>query len=256
MSLLEQSLVWLVPFVVLILVMIHAMMEFTLSLLVRRPRQARKPASADVLRRRLLALNTPDRPYPLAAGEDCDLEIVWRSDTPMASGRLVIAKGSTVSRVRLLFDEQRHELRINQVSRSSYLFVGLQRWLPSVKAGLSAHAGPAAQSITGEIEEVAQRSGWSVRPVVLWFQATRSGLQVLQSLTPALLRTWPASRSWGLVYVLSFALGVGYVVMLVGPLEPHDLLVVLGVVGGWWGIWGFLTWMLLGFPPWWNRARH
>jgi hypothetical protein len=256
LSLLEQSPVWLVPFVVLMLVMVHAMMEFTLSLLVRRPRHQRKPASADTLRRRLLALNAPGRPYPLVEGEDCDFEIVWGTDARAVGGGSIIGRWSTSSRVRLVLDEQRHELRINQVSRSFEMFVGLQRWVPVVRIGLSAQAGPAAQSITREIEEVAQRSGWSVRPVVLWFQATRRGLDVLRLLTPAPLRAWPARRTWGVVYALSFLLGVGYLAVLVGPLESQDALILIGVAASWWGIWGCLAWMLLGFPQFWRRRRR
>lgn len=37
LSLLEQSLLWLLPYALLMLLMVHAMMEFTISLLVQRP---------------------------------------------------------------------------------------------------------------------------------------------------------------------------------------------------------------------------
>jgi hypothetical protein len=59
------------------LVMIHAMMEFTVSLLVQRPPANRKPITADELRQRLLVVNEADQPYPLVEGKDCDLEIYW-----------------------------------------------------------------------------------------------------------------------------------------------------------------------------------
>ncbi len=48
-NLLEQSPWWLIPFALLMLVMLHAMMEFTVSLLVERPQANRKPLAADRL---------------------------------------------------------------------------------------------------------------------------------------------------------------------------------------------------------------
>ena len=77
--LIEQSLWWLVPYAVLILLMVYAMMEFTVTLL-QRPPANRKPVAGDELRRRLLALNKPDRPHPLVVGQDCDLEMRWEHE--------------------------------------------------------------------------------------------------------------------------------------------------------------------------------
>src|SRR5215470_10134958 len=72
--LINQSLWWLVPYAVLILLMLYAMMEFTVTLL-QRPPANRKPVAGDEVRRRLLALNASDQPHPLVVGQDCDLEI-------------------------------------------------------------------------------------------------------------------------------------------------------------------------------------
>ncbi len=44
MSLLDQSLWWLIPYILLMLVMLQAMMEFTVSLLVERPPAKRGPS--------------------------------------------------------------------------------------------------------------------------------------------------------------------------------------------------------------------
>ena len=59
-------------------------------------------------------------------------------------------------------------------------------------------AGPPGQRLTKDISHMAYRSGWTVRPVLWWFQATHSGSRVLhQALTPVPLRRWPARRFWG-----------------------------------------------------------
>ena len=117
MNLLEQSPWWLIPYVLLMLVMIHAMMEFTVSLLVQRPPANRKPITADELRKRLLVVNEADQPYPLVEGKDCDLEIHWELGEVPQPSRLAIAKAASGGRLRLLLDERRHELRMNQVTR-------------------------------------------------------------------------------------------------------------------------------------------
>ncbi|HEX9924719.1 MAG TPA: hypothetical protein VGD99_18835, partial [Anaerolineae bacterium] len=113
-NLLEQSPWWLIPFALLMLVMLHAMMEFTVSLLVERPQSNRKPITAGELRQRLLAVNEADQPDPLAAGQDCDLEINWGLEAVPQARRLAIVKAASGGRLRLLLDEQRHELRLNQ----------------------------------------------------------------------------------------------------------------------------------------------
>jgi len=69
--LIEQSLWWLIPYAVLILFMVYAMMECTVTLL-QRPPANRKPVAGTELRRRLLALNKPDHPHPLGVGQDCE----------------------------------------------------------------------------------------------------------------------------------------------------------------------------------------
>jgi hypothetical protein len=58
------------------LLMVYAMMEFTVTLLQRHPAN-RKPVASDELCRRLLALHEPDHPHPLIVGQNCDLEIRW-----------------------------------------------------------------------------------------------------------------------------------------------------------------------------------
>jgi len=255
MNLLQQSLLWLVPFVLLMLLMVQAMMEFTVSLLVQRPPVKRKPIPADKLRQRLLAGNEGDQSTQLIEGKDCDLKICWESGEVSQSGRWVITRAASGGCLRLLLDEQRHELRMNQVARSYYFFFGLAGWLPRLSGYAGASSGPPGHPMAREFGLIANRGGWSVRPVLWWFQATYGGYQLLQTLTPGPMRRWPARRFWGILYPLSYLLGMGYLVMVIGSLERQDWLLVAGISAAWWGVWGFLAWMLCGFPIFWPR-RH
>jgi hypothetical protein len=253
-SLLDQSLWWLVPYAVLILLMVYAMMEFTVTLL-QRPPANRKPVAGDELRRRLLALNKPDHPHPLVVGQDCDLEMRWQHEDSRRS-RFALSRHSSSSHMRFLLDEQRHELRMHQVDSGSGFFLGLEGWLPRLQGYASMSAGPPDQMLTRDISHLAYRCGWTVRPVLWWFQATHSGSRALQALTPTSLRRWSTRRFWGALYPLSYFLGIGYLVAIVGPLDRHTLLVLIGVSAGWWGVWGLLAWALSGFPAFWQRTRR
>ena len=75
MTLIGQSLWWIVPYAMLMALMVEAMIEFTISLLVKQPHARRKPADRADLRQRLLALNEEGRPYRLVDGRDSDLEL-------------------------------------------------------------------------------------------------------------------------------------------------------------------------------------
>jgi hypothetical protein len=70
------------------------------------------------------------------------------------------------------------------------------------------------------------------------------------------MRRWPARRFWGILYPLSYLLGMGYLVMVIGSLERQDWLLVAGISAAWWGVWGFLAWMLCGFPIFWPRKHR
>ncbi len=256
MTLIQQNPWLLVPYALMMLVMVHAMMEYTVSLLAVRPRSRRSRTTRREMRALLLGLNGGDRPHPLVAGADCDLEIVAESQVARPPGRLAIAVGGERVHIRILLDEQRREVRINQTSRSYAWFLGLSGWLPAVRGHASFRSGPPAQDLTREIFRVAGRRGWAVRPVVWGFQATHSGMRTLDQLTPAPLRRWPARRFWGLVYPLSYTLGMGYLLVFFGPLSAHTLLLALGISAAWWGVWGALVWVLLGLPAFWRRRRN
>jgi len=253
MNLVEQNPSLLIPYVLLMLFMVHAMMEFTVSLLVQRPPAGRKPVGGAELRQRLLAAQQPGNYRPLVEGKDCDLEMSWESSAAPPSGRFAIAKGATRYRIRFLLDEPRHELRMNQVSRSYGLFLGWDGWLPRLSGYASAQAGPPGQFSVREISRSANRCGWYVRPVLWWFQATYSGYHLLETLTPPPLRRWPARRYWGILYPLSYMLAVGYLMLIIGQPSARNLLIVFAVSFLWWGIWAALAWALCGFPAFWRR---
>jgi hypothetical protein len=239
------------------LVMLQAMMEYTVSLLVQRPQGKRKPLTAQELRERLLAESQDARPYRLVAGRDCDLEIVWEPIETTAVEEALITKSGSRSHIRLLLDETRHDLRVNQVSHSYFFLIGMAGWLPRLQAYASAQSGPPEAALTKEIGRIANQCGWSVRPVIWPFQATRRGLQTLETLGPKPLRGWSARRFWGMLYPLSFLLMIAYLIAITGGLAWDDLAVIAIVTAGWWGIWGFLVWMLLGFPAFWrSRGRN
>jgi hypothetical protein len=251
--LLEQSPWWLVPYLLLMLVMLHAMLEFTVSLLGERPSKGRKPLSGDELRRRLLGLDQDDQPYPLVKGRDCDLEIAWEIEAPAQPSRFALTRSASRGRLRFLLDEGRRELRMHQVTGSYYYFLGFSGWIPRLAGYAGVQAGPPDSALTREIRQAALRSGWTVRPVLWWFQATYSGYRFLQRITPSPLRRMPARLFWGILYPVSFFLGIGYLLVVAGPVDSSGWLVLILVVAAWWGVWGFLVWTLLGFPAFWRR---
>lgn len=248
MNLLEQSLWWLVPFILIILLMLHAMMEFTVSLLVKRPETKRNPIPARQLMERLLEENRNTQAYKLEKGEDSHLEIAWEAGELPRQRQRAISRGSSRSHIRLLFDESRAELRINLVAYSYFFFIGMAGWLPRVTGYASAVSGPPDAVMTSEISRIANRYGWSVRPVLWWFQATHRGFHFLEALTPPPLRRWPARRFWGILYPLSYFVGMIYLVWIAGGLDRNGIILVGGVSAAWWGLWGLLVWALTGFP--------
>ena len=98
---------------------------------------------------------------------------------------------------------------------------------------------------------------WTVvfvaRPMLWWFQTTYSGYRILAALTPAPFRRWPARRFWGMLYPLSYFLGMGYLVAIIGGLDWRNWLILLGISAVWWGFWGVFVWALVGFPAFWRR---
>ena len=275
MSLLEQSAWWLIPYALLMLFMVHAMVEFTLGLLIERPYANRRPLPAEDLKQQLLDHNLPDRPYRLVEGEEGELELQW--DVVDAAWRQQFAsvKLTTFYRARLLLDEVRHEVRIQEFMRTGSFFLGFNGWIPHLHFAFSAHWGPMNANWSGhaygilsgfppqigevvsftlhtaevkkEISQSVRQGGWAFRPVIWTSQVRRSRLRAL---TPAPLKRIPHGRFWGVLYPASYALGIGYLLAIIGRpgWTARNLLIIAGISVIWWGMWGFLTWAIAGFP--------
>jgi len=253
MTLLDQSLLWLIPYALLLLFMVYAMMEFTASLLIVRPHRKQAPVPAEDLLNRLMALNDAHPSIPLTDGIDCDLQMVWEMEDSHSPRRYTLWRSGGSGHLRFLLDGTRHELRMNQVTRSYNFFIGILGWIPRLEFYFGFQAGPPEDSMTKDVRQAALRSGWSVRPVIWWFQATRRGYRFLERLTPPSLRRLPARRFWGILYPLSYLLAMVYLAAILSPLDRSQVLMFLSITAIWWGIWGLLIWMLLGFPPFWQR---
>jgi hypothetical protein len=275
MSLLEQRAWWLGPYVLLMLFMVHAMVEFTLGLLIERPYANRKPLPAKDLKQRLLDHNLPDRPYRLVEGEEGELELQWDVVDAAWGRQFASIKLTTYYRARLLLDEVRHEVRIQEFMRTSSFFLGFDGWIPRLHFYVSAHWGPMNVNWAGqaygilpgfppqigevvsftlntaevkqEIGKTVRKGGWTFRPVIWTSQVRRSRLRTL---TPAPLRRIPHGLFWGVLYPASYALGIGYLLAIIGRpgWTAHNLLIIAGISVIWWGMWGFLTWAIAGFP--------
>ena len=276
MSLLDRSVWWIVPLFPLALLMTHAMVQFTATLLVRPARSRRRPADVAELRRRLLALSTPGTPYRVVEGRDCDLELRW--DVVDATWYELFArvKLSSVYRARMLLDEARREVRWHELLRTSSLFLGFRGWTPRFNWSFRLSAGSISGVWRGvaygilagwpprigqaysftldtvrakrEVGAVIACSGWTFRPVVWWFEATRRGFGLLRALTPSPLHLVPPRVFWGVVYPWSFALTVGYVAAVAWPLDTEGLIVLTLFSGAWWAIWGGVAWLLARAP--------
>ena len=75
-----------------------------------------------------------------------------------------------------------------------------------------------------------------MRPVIWW--SRRPTPARVCSRVDSRIATLLVSSPVGALYHLSFFLGIGYLAAIVGPLDRHTLLVLIGVSAGWWGIWG------------------
>jgi len=248
---------WLVPYVVLLLVMVYAMMEFAASLLVKRPPNHRLPVPAVELRARILALEAKASPDDQVTGSANALEFRWQEST-VSDERFVKAKQSSAYRIHVLLDEGRHELWICESSSSYVYFVGLYHWLPRVSAFAGYSAG--ASGMTPNIQQIMSATlaaGWTFRPVILPFQTTERGAQFLHRLTPTPLRRRSSTLLWGILYPFSYCLAFIWLFAFGGAKmhSLHNFLVLLLISAIWWGIWGFIAWGVCGFRPFWRRNR-
>ena len=278
----EISLWFVVPLFVIAIFMLEAMMQCTLALVMGKPRQWKQHATADELRAKLLALTTPGQPWRIEPGTDCDLRLVWDALDAEWRAQWRTVKLSVIYDARLLLDEVRHELRINEHVRTANTFVGFTgwslvaswRWSASWGIVEGSWAGVAygmrhtrwprvgdavpyvvsSSAETKAIAKVARQAHWTVRPVFWPFQATRHGLALFRRVMPDRLEVAPSRRFWSIAYPASFAAFALYLLLLIGVPDVHNTLVLLLIFGVWWGIWCPLAWALCGFPRFWQRA--
>ncbi len=247
---------WLGPYVLLMLCMVFAMLEFTVSLLAKRPAHRRKPLDAAALRAKLAA-TAASRADTLRVGQACDFEFIWADSDTIDAPRLRARRSSTV-RLRLLLDAERHEVRAGETAQSSGYLVGLVGWLPRLRAyaGYSANP-PGASPLLDDLRTTVLAAGWTYRPVVLPFLATYGGTALVRRFTPVPLRRTSPGLLWGILYPLSYWLGIGWFLALGGPAlwTARTLWLLALVSGAWWGVWGLLAWAICGFPRFWRRRR-
>lgn len=278
--LVEQSLWWLLPAVLLALFMVHAMVMFTAALLLKRPRPRHQPLTAAELGERLLALNQdPGLPAKLAPGRDCDFTLDCQPVDASWNELFAKVKLTTHYRARLLLDEAAGEARWNELLRGSNFFLGFDGWVPRFQMSIWCFMGITSITWTGraygltqgfpprigkvaefrldtaatrkKVGEVVARAGWTFRPVIWWFEATRGGVRLLRALLPGPL--WRASprRFWGVVYPVSYFLAIGALLGAAGTAKDwsaHNLGIIALFSAFWWGIWGFVAWIFSGFP--------
>jgi hypothetical protein len=265
----------------LALFMVVAMMEFTVRLLVRSPRGRRNPVDRETLEQRLLehAFETLPVRITLAGGGGLEIRDYVLGDEQRERFRRVAF--SIAYRARMALDERRHELRWYESVRGRTLFLGFDGWVPRVHAGLWYQGGqvdmvgtvrayalqPGFPRRTGpafdfeldtvrlkdEIADIVTRAGWSFRPVTLPFFASGRWLRLSQRILPAWFSRLPERWFWGVTYVASYVLVIGYLMWFASLSDPSarnrgNLLIVLIVSAGWWGVWGILTWLLLRLP--------
>ncbi len=273
MPLIAQNALWIVPAFALTCFMVYAMMECTVSFLVKRPPPGRKTVDAAELRHRLLGLNQPGNPYRLVDSRVADLELHW--DVVDASWYELFAKVklTIVYHARMLIDELQREVRWYEIMRSSNFLIGFDGWTLRLNFAFRLQTGYLnvdwrglaygiisvfpprigrvykfhlnTMRVKNEITRIVTESGWALRPRYLWFQTRRGSYQLGQALLPATLRRWPARRFWGLVYPASYVLTIGYLVAITGAYDFRNLLVFGAISAAWWGVWGFLAWILV-----------
>jgi hypothetical protein len=269
--LVERSTWWIAPVVPLALFMVYAMMEQMAALLAKPPHRGAAPVDAAELRRRLLALNDPGKPYRLVEGTVAHFELRWTIVDESWASRFSNVKLTTGYYARVLLDEARHEARWFEVLRSGNLFLGFDGWIPrfnfgfwiqsgyisghwrgtayGVRPGFPARLG-ASQPYSVNVDQVKRdiraavtRSGWTFRPTVFWFQTKRATVALTGALTPGFMKTWSPRRFWGIVYPASFAAAVGWI-WWVGGGGRKTLVGVLAFSAFWWAIWGFIALIL------------
>ena len=230
---------WVIPYALVLLLMVFAMMEFTISLLEKPPRQRQPPVDKDELRRRLLALNEASSCLTAwRTGRRATWSCSGMSSTSSWRQRFARVRLDVTYRARFLLDETHHELRSYEILHSSSFFMGFDGWIPRLsfsywmQAGFvnAVWAGRAYGILPGfpprigevrrfalntaearnEIRRIALDAGWGFRPVTWGFQVHPRSYRFFETLTPAPLRRVPRRWFYGVLYPLTFFGGIAY----------------------------------------------
>ncbi len=224
--------------------------------------------------------------FRLAPAKAHDYSVEWDVAPPDWRGRYATVWYSDMYRLRLLLDEGRREVRVYESISSFYFMWGFDGWRLRIAGGVTFLAGPLdlrrwrgkafgmtrlfpprageahafdidTQEARRAIEKVIRGSGWSVRPVVLWFEVKRSVLRVGRAVLPPPLRWWPAKRLWLVLHPVTYAATVGWIMFVAGANDPGAIGFILAFTVVWFGFWGLFVWALsAGSKPAGRKARR
>ncbi len=276
MAPLERNPLWIVPVLAMSFFMVYAMMLLVMSYFATSPRRKKPPpSSAAEFKARLLALNGPERPFNLEPATNRDFNLKWRVVDAKWYELFARVWLNNHYTVRLLLDEGRHVLRMHESLRSTYFFVGIVGWRLRIQFGLTYYAGLVQGRYRGKawgltrlfppkvgevydfdldtpavkqlIYRAALESGWGVKPVIWWFEASRWGKGIGRLLIPPLLNRWPPKKLWGVLYPVSYVATMVWIAFVAG-IEITDWrnIGIMAVVSAiWWGATGLIVGVLI-----------
>lgn len=261
---------------VLSIIMVWAMMAFTLALITRSRRPAAKPGSLAELRATLLALNTPDRKFRLVLLSDTEMRLDW--DVVDASWYELFAKVklTTIYRARLLLYEPEHEVRCHEMLRSANWLLGFEglsglrglrprfNWdfyyrsgvmnviwsglAYGIKKGWPPRIGEVYRftlntvAAKQDIAAAAREVGWAFRPVLFKFETTAWGAALAKHLTPPFMRGWSRKKFWGSIYAAAWVGIIGlFLTFMPWPPTGKDLLFVALIPAAFWAFQAFVV---------------
>jgi hypothetical protein len=269
--------------VVLSLLMVESMMQFTSALLERPPtRRQRNALALEVLSNALIALHGDG--YAVEQRGRAGLAVRWDALRGAVAPPGTRFKLTADWKTRMLLDARRREARWYESVRTSSVFVGFTGLRPLFSFGwyyqggyLSGVWSGTAYLVTDDFPpkiidarsfeidtdalreafiDIVTSAGWTFRPVTLPFYTSPRWLSLTQRVVPGRLATVPRRRLWGIVYPTVFFLLIAFILAPLERLSLGDALIVLLVICAWWGVWGLLAWLLSRTPRTRRKARR
>jgi Predicted membrane protein (DUF2207) len=277
------SVVWLLigGLTVFSLLWAFSLVPLALALAYRPARPRGRPVPLADLRRALLALNRPGRPWRLTPLSETEMRLDWEVVDPSWHERFARVTLSSRYKARFLLHEGRHEVRRYESLRTTLGYFALEGWRVRFGWRVSYAGGwvalqrwsGVAYGITGgfpprigrtesfsldtgaaarEIEAAVNGAGWGFRPVPLPHEATAWGARLGDRLAPPFMRDWPQRRFWATLHAAAWA-GMLAAALALAPPTGGALGVGLLVLGGVAAVEGLILWLLAGAPGWWAR---